>query len=191
VNPPSGPALLTSKESTYLQWHSSRGSILVLGFFFHANIHFQHFTSLINFLNFIFQNLSCQHLCNRFVQTSFAVSVWSWKYLWSNMFINHSLFWIIILENGTRRGECEWRSVLKKISDFSHDVSRELEMPSPKHYKTYQRLFHSNVVIYWKWTYLLLKNETVTTDCYTTPQTRPYTINKLVQLMLHKLLDCV
>jgi len=34
VNPPSGPALHTSKVSTCLQWHSSRGSNLVLGFFF-------------------------------------------------------------------------------------------------------------------------------------------------------------
>lgn len=33
VNPPSGPALHTNKVTMY-QWHSSRGSILVLGFFF-------------------------------------------------------------------------------------------------------------------------------------------------------------
>jgi len=40
---------------------------------------------------------------------------------------------------------------LKKMSDFSHDnISRELEMPSLLHYKTYEWLFHSNVVKYWK-----------------------------------------
>jgi hypothetical protein len=71
------------------------------------------------------------------------------------------------------------------MSDFSHDVSRELEMPSPLHYKTYQRLIYSNVLKYWKWTYLLFRNETVTTDCYMTPQTRTYTINRLVQLHHH------
>jgi hypothetical protein len=112
-------------------------------FFPPANIHWQHFTSL--HINFIFQNLSYQHLCSRFVQTSFAVSVWLWKYIWSNMFTNHSVFWIIKLENGTNRRECEWMSVLQK-SDFSHDVSRELEMPSPL---TKLIDFHSNVVKYW------------------------------------------
>jgi hypothetical protein len=151
VNPPSGPALHTSKVSTYLQWHSSRGNISTDSILLH-----------INLLHLIFQNLSCHHLCIRFVQTSFAVSVWSCKYeyLWSIMFTNHSLFWRIILENGTRRSECEWRSVWRKCQILAITTSqREVETPSPLHYNAYEWLFYSDVK-YWKWSYLLFKNET-------------------------------
>ena len=127
MNPPSGPALRTSKVSTYVPSVAFfQGQHFSPWFFMPAYIHWQHFTSFhINFLHFIFQNLSCQHFCSRFVQTSFAVSMWSWKYLWSNMFTNHSLFWRIKLENGTRRRDCEWRSVWRKCQILAMTTPQE------------------------------------------------------------------
>jgi hypothetical protein len=49
-----------------------------------------------------------------------------------------------------QEGENVNEGVVEEKSEFSHDVSRELEMPSPQHFKVYRRMFHCNLVKYWK-----------------------------------------